>query len=72
MAVPVSAREAGGTAKSSGMGAVVTLNDGGHLQLEMDAHSVPFMVEVRGSVRPFKSAVFKASGTAKHILSRLG
>ena len=65
------AREVGGTAKSSGMGAVVTLNDGGHLQLEMDAHNVPFMVEVRGSVQPFKSAVFKASGTAKHILSRL-
>ena len=57
--------------RASGIGDV-SWPDGSYISIELDPHSVPFMVNVRGSVRPFQSAVYKASSTAKHIAKKMG
>lgn len=57
--------------RASGRG-IVSWPDKSYISIELDPHSVPFMVNVRGSVRPFQSAVYKASSTAKHIAEEMG
>jgi hypothetical protein len=57
--------------RASGIGNV-SWPDDSYISIELDPHSAPFMVNVRGSVRPFQSAVYKASSTAKHIAKKMG
>lgn len=62
------AKETGGTVSSDGK--QVTWPDAQYIYMGFGS-TLPFTLEVRGSVRPFKSAVHTASGTAKHIVKAI-